>query len=185
MAKSVNQEEYRRTLLDDAARNAGRLRELGEGLDDATLRRRPAGGGWSIAEVYEHLCIADDSYLVPLRALLSRPDLPRIGPAGAEWKPSFVGALLVRGQSSSLKLPAPRIYRPGPTPRPDVVAEYLRRQEELARLLEGSGSIHWRRVRMRSPVSALVRLNLGDCFTVLVVHAARHILQIERVRRAA
>lgn len=184
MSRSVNQEAYRRSLLGDAARNATRLRELGEGLDEATLMRRPAGGGWSIAEVYEHLCISDDSYLVPLRALVARTDLPRAAPGAVEWKPSIGGALLVRGLSGSMKLPAPRVYRPGPAPRPNVVADYLRRQEELTRLLDGSASLDWKRVRMRSPVSALVRLNLGDAYTVLVVHAARHTGQIERLLRA-
>jgi hypothetical protein len=42
----------------------------------------------------------------------------------------------------------------------------------------------WRRVRMRSPVAPLLRMNLGDALTVLVVHAERHAGQIERVKAA-
>ncbi len=39
-----------------------------------------------------------------------------------------------------------------------------------------------RKLRMTSPVTPLVRrLNLGDAFVIIVVHAQRHMRQIERV----
>jgi hypothetical protein len=182
MAKGVNQEEYRRSLEADAAANAARLRELGSGLDEERLRRRPAEGGWSIAEVYEHLCISDDSYLDRLRSILARPDTPRAPLGTVDWRPSFAGGMLANGLRGERKLPAPRIYKPGPAPRPGVVGEYLKRQAELARMLDDAARLEWRRIRVGSPVLGLIRMNLGDCFTILVVHAARHIRQIERVR---
>jgi hypothetical protein len=36
-------------------------------------------------------------------------------------------------------------------------------------------------VRFRSPVTALLRLNLGDGFLILISHAERHFGQIDRV----
>ena len=38
------------------------------------------------------------------------------------------------------------------------------------------------RIRFASPVNALFRLNLGEAFEVLQVHAARHLAQARRVR---
>ena len=74
------------------------------------------------------------------------------------------------------------MYKPGPTARPRVLEEFLQRQEEVGRLIAEAGTMDWRRVRMRSQVLPIVRMNLGDALTVLVVHAERHAGQIERVK---
>lgn len=60
----------------------------------------------------------------------------------------------------------------------------MKRQEDLGHLLTEASGIDWRGVRMRSPVTRLVRMNLGDALTVLVVQAERHAAQIERVKKA-
>ena len=101
------------------------------------------------------------------------------------WRPSFMGRLLVHSLRSPRKLPAPRMYRPAPDPRARVVDQFMLRQRELVELLNASAGLDWRRVRTASPVSPLIRLNLGDCFTVLVVHAQRHLGQIERLESRA
>ena len=95
----------------------------------AALARRPSDAGWSIEQVFEHLCIATDDYLVVLRRLLANP--PARSYAASRWKPSLAGRLLVRSFESSRKLPAPKMWRPAPTPRPNVVEEVLARQREL------------------------------------------------------
>jgi hypothetical protein len=184
MTKGVSQEAHRRALAADAAANASRLQELGSGLADVDLGRRPPWGGWSVGEIYEHLCIADDGYLEQMRAILARPDTPRAPLGAVEWRPSIAGRLLADGLRGERKLPSPKSFRPGPSPRPDVVGEYLKRVAELRRMLEESARLEWRRVRMRSPAFRLIPMNLGDAFTILVVHAARHVKQIERVRAA-
>lgn len=181
---AVDQEAYRRSLARDAASSAARIRALDAELDGPALRWRPPDGGWSTGQVFEHLCVTDDSYLGRLAPLIRSGDAPRS--TGRGWKPSLLGGLLVRSlrPASTRRLPAPRIYRPAAEPRPGVIGEYLHRQEEVARLLEEAAALDWRRVRLASPVAALVRLNLGDAFTILVVHAQRHLEQVERVRRA-
>jgi uncharacterized damage-inducible protein DinB len=39
-------------------------------LPDGVLVQRPSWGGWSVAEVFEHLCVTDSLYEAPLRALI-------------------------------------------------------------------------------------------------------------------
>jgi hypothetical protein len=80
-------------------------------------------------------------------------------------------------------MPAPRPYRVGPQARANVVDEFLgtvRRIGELMRRADG----HDLRVGLASPVSPLLRMNVGDAFRILVVHAHRHLAQVERTRRA-
>ena len=131
----------------------------------------------------EHLIVSADSYLDVLRRLTSE-NAGSKGGADATWKPSLMGGLLAESLRNPRKLPAPRLYKPGPKPRADVLNEFVRRQEEVGRLLADTGELHWRAVRMRSPVMPILRMNMGDALTVLVVHAERHAGQIERVLRA-
>jgi hypothetical protein len=160
-----------------------RIRGAVSGLSPEALARRPAAGGWSIAEVLEHLIVSADSYLEAVRALVQ----PKSNPQSNEntmWKPSLMGGLLVWSFRSPRKLRAPKMYRLGLSPRPRALEEFVMRQEDVGRLLTEAGAIDWRGVRMRSPVTPLVRMNLGDAFTVLVSHAERHAGQIERVKAA-
>ena len=172
-------------LLAALAAADARIERVARPLDAGRLGWRPPEGGWSIAEVLEHLCISNDDYLAKLRPLLSGGGARRAAVAGAGaggWRPSLFGGFLARSLQSPRKLPAPKIWRIDRAPRPGVLDEFLAREREIARLLRASTDFDWRRTRLASPVSRLIRLNLGDAFAVLAVHSARHAGQIERVR---
>jgi uncharacterized damage-inducible protein DinB len=176
------QEEQRQALIAETRETDARLDTILSSLDDTRLTRNPPDGGWSVAQVLEHLCVADDSYLAVMRARIDDPSAPRAS-TDTTWKPSLLGGLLVNSFRSTRKLRAPRIYRVGPAVRQNVKAELMTRERELLSLLDRGASIDWRRVRMHSPVSSLIRLNLGDAFAILVSHTRRHLGQIERLVR--
>jgi hypothetical protein len=169
----------------------GRLRRLRESTEEyrrivppGDHDRRPPEGGWSIAQVFEHLCLADDSYLNAMESVIQSAR-PAPAEPGAGWRPSFIGGLMVRSFRSPRKMlvKAPRIYRPGPVPRPNVIDAYLERNRRTLDLLEGAAGLRWQKLRLVSPVTPLVRMNLGDGFEIIVTHAERHFRQIERIRQ--
>jgi hypothetical protein len=99
------------------------------------------------------------------------------------WRPTLGGRLLVSGmESTTRKLPAPRIYHPAAAPRPNVIDAFLERQRSVVELITAAEPLEWRRLRMRSPVTPLLRVNIGDAFAVVVRHAERHMRQIDRRR---
>jgi hypothetical protein len=51
----------------------------------------------------------------------------------------------------------------------------------MKQLLIRAADVTWARVRLRSPVTSLIRLNLGDAFNITVVHEERHFGQIDRI----
>jgi DinB superfamily len=181
MAGPVSQRAHRDSLLEANRAVIGRIRDAVSTVAPDALTRRPAAGGWSIAEVLEHLIVSADSYLKSLRIIVQRKDAAR-AQSDSMWKPSLMGGLLAQSLRNPRKLPAPKSYKPGPSPRPRVLDEFLQRQEELGRILTEAAPMYWRRVRMRSPIAPILRMNLGDALTVLVVHAERHAGQIERVK---
>jgi hypothetical protein len=179
----VAQDAYRQSLLEANRAVIGRIRDTVSSLPEAELSRRPPNGGWSIGEVLEHLIVSADSYLERLRPILAQGKRAGADP-NRTWKPSLMGGLLVQSFRSPRKMRAPKIYKPGPAPRPRVLEEFLERQDEAGRLLADSADMDWHGVRFVSPVTSLIRMNLGDALTVLVAHAERHAEQIERVRAA-
>lgn len=179
----IRQLTHRENLLRANEAVIRRIRDTLSGVGPDVMARRPGSGGWSVAEVLEHLIISADSYLDALRRLTQENAGSRVDPT-AVWKPSIMGGLLAESLRNPRRLPAPRLYKPGPKPRAGVLDEFLRRQEEVGRLLVDAGVLDWRRARMRSPVLPIIRMNLGDALTVLVVHAERHAGQIERVLKA-
>jgi hypothetical protein len=180
---SVSQSAHRDRLLEANRAVSRRIRETVSGVAPEALTRRPPNGGWSIAEVLEHLIISADSYLNAIRTIVRQNDDTRVE-SDRMWKPSLMGGLLTQSLRSPRKMPTAKGYKPGPSPRPCALDEFLQRQEDVGRVIAEAGAMDWRRTRMSSPVMPMLRMNLGDALTVLVVHAERHAAQIERVREA-
>ena len=177
-------------LLDRLAVRArqvgGRIEELTADLSTAQLEWRPRPRAWSTAQVLEHLALAAGLYLQRMRNALDH----RRGRIGARrpapWRPTLWGRVLLWAidPGGAPWVPVPRAFAPGPMPRPTVRADFRRTQEELLELLARADGLDLNRVRLGSPVSGLIRLNLGDCFALLVTHAERHAGQLQRIRAA-
>jgi hypothetical protein len=146
-----------------------------------SMARRPARGGWSAAEVFEHLCVANVSYDLPVeRAIVrtrTRAGTPR------PFRSTMGGSFLIRALTpGSRAVPTLKPYFPG-APRKRVVEAFLASMDAIeARMHEADGLDL--RVMLTSPVMPLLRMNLGEAFEVAVVHAERHLGQIERTLKA-
>jgi len=170
-------------LLAAIAATDARAPRLTVGLSETQLYAPPPAGGWSIAQVFEHLLVSHGLYLDRMRpAIAAAPRDPPTQP----WRPSLFGRLLIGavGPDAKRRLTTARIFEPSLSPRPRVVAAFLEMQQEFAGLLRAAAGLDWRAVRLSSPVSRFIRLNLGDAFVILVVHAQRHLGQITRIRDA-
>lgn len=158
-----------------------RARALTATLDHERLHWRPPDGGWGPGHILEHLVVTADSYLPTVRQLVA--DGPAAPDAGSvRWKGTLGGRFLVHALKAPRKLPAPRVFQVS-EPRAQVVEAFVDRQDEIGQLLVQSRERHWRKCRLASPASSLIRLNLGDVFLTIVTHNHRHLLQLERVLR--
>lgn len=180
---AIPQEEMLRDTEAQLDRINEKARALAGHLSAEQLHWQPPGGGWSVAQVFEHLAASNESYLIRIPEVLQRAHTAGGAPNGVIWKPSFFGKLLIRSlePSSTRSMPAPKIWRPTHT-RPDGALErFIRSQEQLAALIPTAREVDLTRTRVASPASRLVRVNLGDVFRILVVHGQRHLGQVRRV----
>ena len=175
-------------LAADLERRNARLMERAESIparfSPEALRRRPAPGKWSPAEILEHLVRSDEGYLAPMRSLVAEARADGRGPGWRDrrWRPTLMGRLLVWALGSKRPTPTVAALEPqaGGARGEASLARFLELRREMAGLIGKSADLPWRRLRFTSPYSALVRPNLGDAFLVTVVHAERHLDQIDR-----
>lgn len=178
----MKQEDLRSRLLVELDCVTLDAKTVAGDLTPAQLAWHPPGGGWGVGQVLEHLVVVNDSYLSRMRPLIYARDAAHGEDGKAAWEPSVAGWILVGVLRSPRKFPTAHIWKVGPEARPDVLAAFRNRQQIIITFLRAAAALDWTRVRLSSPANRLVRLNLGDAFMALTVHAQRHIKQMERVR---
>ncbi len=167
-------------LLEDAQAVGTTVRERFSDLSPEQLAWRPPEGGWGVADCLEHLTITDTKYLDNMDGVLAKHVATDAPPAfqGGPWAAKFIG-MLAPGAKRKLKAPGKFRADQGEPPS-DALPRFLAVQERLEamlRTLEGYDL----RVKVKSPVSGLIRFRLGDAAHLLVVHDARHVAQAARV----
>lgn len=182
---SITQQQHLTQIRTEVAAVLDRAHAIAGRLTGRELVWSPPGGGWSVGQVFEHLLIADGSYLVKMRPIVAGARAGSTRSPGLSWHPSLAGRVLVWALRSSRKLPAPPMYQPPPAPRERVAERYLEQLKEVLSLVDAARAVDLRASRVGSPVSPLIRLNLGDCFAILAVHSQRHMGQAERVAARA
>lgn len=180
----LKQRDLYKQLRAEAIESRGRIASIVRPLDSAKIHEHPEPNGWSIGQVLEHLCVADERYEQPLAHLLAtaRKDAA----AGErEWKSSLIGGMIAEPMLKPRKLKAPKVFEPGPTPRNSVVEELITREMEFVEEMDSAQNYDWRALRISSPAlwSWAPKMNLGDGFRIHIVHLTRHSHQIERLAR--
>ncbi len=155
---------------------------LTAGLDDAQVWQRPASGGWSMGECLAHLNLAGEPYAQKMTVVLAdaRGKARRgTGP----FRFGVLGGRFVRSLSAESKstFRAPAAWQPAP--QPDVLARFVRLQGDLLELIREADGLDPTRVKLSSPLSPLIRLNLFEALNLVAVHQDRHLKQAARVRQ--
>ncbi|HEX9628976.1 MAG TPA: DinB family protein [Pyrinomonadaceae bacterium] len=152
---------------------------LAEGL----FARQPIDGGWSVAQILQHLCMVEERVIKDLEKAVSRP--PR--------KVSFVKRLVPTSIVSSrlVRVKAPQAVNPeaksGPEEviaipgKDEAIANYNRARNDLKDLCATQGNDRFRQIVFKHPF-------LGEIDGVAAVsfigyHELRHYKQIREVLR--
>lgn len=179
----IQQRDLYQQLRRESIASRERIMSVVRTIDPAKLNEHPEPKGWSVAQVLEHLCRADEQYIKPVMELLGRARPDAAAPL-RDWKPSFLGGRI----ASSLENPkpirwGPPGFRPGPSPRNGVVEAFHTGELRFLQAMDDAASYDWRALRLHSPAMPgwLPKMNLGDAFRIHVVHVTRHSRQIERL----
>lgn len=141
--------------------NAGQLEAMVVGLDEETLQRRPAEGGWSVKEVVGHLRDAAEQYGTRFRNIATG-DNPRLAAYDQD-------ALVAEGMYNS------RALEP-------VLADLIERDNATADFLQGLDAAAWQHMGVHEERGPTTLAGIVEDY---VEHHHLHVRQITRLMEEA
>lgn len=143
------------------------------------LNLRPRPEAWSVLECLEHLNIWNVDYL--LRVKQSIAEAQQLPPAD-----TFTSTWLGNKLAASMKPKARKIKTlkklnpAGKSLGVDTIDTFLRDTQELLELLKRARGIDLSATRIKTVLSAMIKMRTGDALRLIVYHNQRHVAQAER-----
>ena len=142
------------------------------------LSYKPSDGGWSIAEILEHITLTSHFLLIVATNGCSKA-LKRAITQNIEDSESDLDRLAAIGQKGTFPWIRPEHMEPKGASLPDVLAKMRTQQRQCLEILEklkrGEGSLF----RVRMSVNGLGRIDLYQWIYFIAQHAKRHVAQME------
>lgn len=153
----------------------------------AVLETPPAEGAWSATQVYEHLNVYCRHYLPAIEAALAADGSQPKSNFNTGWLGLYFTNMMQPTADGTLanKMQSPKNAVPPAKVPASALAEFVRHQEHMLRLIALAEQHNIGRVRIPISISRWVRLKLGDTFRFVIAHQYRHFLQIDRCVAAA
>lgn len=172
------------SLLDQLQDIRCRTKDLVGGLTPEQLLQRPDPAKWSIAECLSHLNMMAATYQPFIDdAIRKGRDRKMVGEG--PFSPGPMGRLLtwIAEPPPKFRLRAPKKILPQSsiTDPAQVVAEFMRLQDEWQRQIQESEGLDLKRIKCGSPFPPL-RLRLAAPVPWMLAHERRHLLQAEKVK---
>lgn len=143
----------------------------------------PTAAAWSIGQCLEHLVVTGSLYNERIGPAIQRAREKSGGRSPRAWRPSLAGRFMINAvKPGGRAVRTLRVFEPTLEPRADVLAEFVAIQKGLSEHIAAARGVDLMAAKVTSPATRLLRLNIGDCFRMLTLHADRHLLQAARVR---
>lgn len=157
---------------------------LAGALSDRQFRWRPAPDRWSVGACLEHLARTAEAYFPGLESAVAKGRAKSLLGEGP-FRYGAISGWLVRMMEPppGRRLPTIRRFEPAPSPpKEPTLNAYRAAHERYRSFLEQADGLDLRRIKVRSPVTPLLRLPLGRAFAFLLAHERRHLWQARQVR---
>lgn len=152
-----------------------------QNLDYEALHARPSEKAWNVLECVEHLNRYGNYYLPEIRMSIQRAKHP----SEETFKTGLLGnyfaeSMLPKKQLN--KMNTLKSKNPIHAPLDEsTIAHFIAQQTDLLQLLAQASNVSLNRIKIKTSLSPLLRLNLGDTFRFYINHIIRHFAQIENI----
>lgn len=170
-------------LLQQCREAFGEGRSLANGLMDEQFNWTPRLGVWSVGQCLMHLNVTNEDLLRKLAPPMQKARR-RGWHAQTPFELSWIAKTLLAGIEPpvKMKLPAAKHLTPLPSvDRADCMRRWADTHDEFLRVMQMADGLDLRRIHVPSPVSRLIRYNLGTLFHVATAHDRRHLWQASRL----
>jgi hypothetical protein len=152
--------------------------------DSYSLTWKENETSWSILECLEHLNLYGDFYLPQMEEEITHSTTK----AETIFKSGPVGNYFAKSMLPKEKLNKMKTFKDKNPINAQldktVIDKFINQQIKLLNLLDLSRSVSLNKVKIKTSISGLIKLKLGDTFQFFINHIIRHLSQIERIQKA-
>lgn len=148
----------------------------------ALLTWRENGDSWSILACLEHLNLYGDFYLPQIESAIKNAKAKN----ETEFSSGFLGNYFAQSMLPKEKLNKMKTFKDKNPLNSNldktVIDTFIAQQIKLVELLNQSQKVSLNQTKIKTSLSSLIKLKLGDTFQFIINHNIRHLKQIERIQ---
>jgi len=151
-------------------------------ISDEKFNYKISPNKWSIAQIIEHLVISNNLYLPRIKNAMEKKE--KSENENTEFRNSLLGKIIFATMKpeSKITFKAPKIFLPSQNNlEKSIVEKYLSQKKEIITAINEAGSFNISKIKVSSPATKLLRLNLGEILLLTYIHNKRHAIQIENI----
>ena len=179
----MQSENLIQTLLEQVKQSINQVEKL-KHLKEDMLTWRENSTSWNILECLEHLNLYGDFYLVQMENEIknskTQPEL--------EFNSGYLGGYFTKSMLPKGKLNKMKTFKDKNPLHANldksVIDRFINQQIKLLELINQSRNVSLNKVKIKTSISSLIKLKLGDAFRFYLNHIIRHLNQIERIQVA-
>jgi len=153
-------------------------------LNSRQLNWKPGPEQWSVAQCFDHLLTANESYFPIFERIASGQKDKNTFWESMPVLPAIFGGMLIKSldPASKRKMKAPKPFEPLESDIDDqIINRFVSQQKSLAEAMTGLEGRDLDAVKITSPALKIITYSLRDACTIIVVHEQRHFQQAQRV----
>lgn len=165
-----------------------RCEDLTNGLTNEQINWRAAPDKWSIAECLSHLTITNNLYFKNAEPVIDKA-LAKIQTGDNPIKIGLVGKIFMGFEPPpKRRFKVPKLF----SPRKDstqiytseVIQDFILSKNNMIDLIEKSDGLDLNKVKVASPVTKMIKIRLGEYFSIMAPHDRRHLWQAENIKKS-
>lgn len=177
----MNTEKLIIKLLKETHETLNQVENL-KSLDLNTLTFKVNQDTWSILECLEHLNLYGDFYLPQIETKIKNSNTN----ADINFKSGLLGNYFAKSMLPKEKMNKMKTFKDknpiNATLDKSVIERFINQQNKLLELINLSKNVSLNKVKIKTSISSLISIKLGDTFQFYINHIIRHLKQIDRIR---
>lgn len=170
------------TLLEQTRQIINQAEKL-KSYDLNTIKWKENEISWNTLECLEHLNLYGDFYLPQIENQIKNSTTK----TDEEFNSGILGNYFAKSMLAKEKLNKMKTFKDknpiNAQLDKSVIDKFINQQIKLLDLLNQSRNTSLNKVKIRTSISSLIKLKLGDTFQFLINHNIRHLKQIDKIQQ--
>lgn len=151
-------------------------------LTENQINWKPYEKKWSVGECLDHLVVTHKLYNSKIKEL--QPLFKDSDEGSFEFKHTFSGRMILKyvDPNSTTKAKTFKVFKPSLREiNTNIIGSFCEEVETMISFAEKLRGVDLTKIKISSPVTKLLRMNVGDVLLINLYHDKRHINQAEKI----